>query len=105
MPLPRNRSRSGKRMPTRTPNGKNVEHYKSKRPGRLGCRICGAVLGGVKNSRRASASEKTPTRIFAGQLCAGCASEVIKMKSRIRIGEMRAEEASHAQREFIKMLK
>lgn len=105
MPLPRNRSKSAKRMSVRTPTGRNVLHFKGKRPGRISCRICGAVLGGVNNSRRAAKSEKTPTRVFAGQLCAGCTAEVVKIKSRVALGEMKAEDASIAQREFVKMLK
>jgi len=105
MVLPRNRSRSAKRVFKRTPTGRNVLHYKKRRLRMPLCRLCGAGLGGVNNSRRASKSEKVPTRIFAGQICAGCTAEIVKMKSRVALGEMKLEDASMAQREFIKMLK
>ena len=103
--LPRNRSRSVKRVFVRTQSGRNVIHFKKERPHRAHCRICGAVLGGVNSVRGVAKSEKVPTRIFAGQLCAGCAGEIVKIRSRVALGEMKIEEASLAQREFVKMMK
>jgi large subunit ribosomal protein L34e len=94
-----------KRVFTRTPTGRGVIHYKAERPSKLACRICGSLLGGVNNARRGAKSKRVPTRVFAGQLCAGCTAKIVTMKSRIALGEMKPEDASQAQREFIRMLK
>jgi len=102
MPLPKNRRRSVKKVYRRTPTGRTAIHYKRAKKAWIRCRLCNAILGGVKDSRRAAKSEKVPSRIFAGQLCARCAAEVIKARARIHAGEARLEDYSLAQSRFIK---
>jgi len=102
MTLPKNRLGSVKRVFRRAPTGRTVVHYKKPTKAWVKCRLCGAILGGVKDSRRAAKSEKVPSRLFAGQLCAGCVAEIVKARARIRAGEARPEDYSFMQGEFIR---
>ena len=51
MPANRFRSRSYKRVNTKTPGGVNVLRYKKKKPSKHVCAECGAVLHGVPRGR------------------------------------------------------
>ena len=101
--IPKNRSRSVKRVFVRTPSGRRTTHFKRKRGKRVLCRICGRVLGGVRNVRGIAASEKVPERIFAGTLCAGCTSELVALKARLEAGEQKIQ-LSLAQRDFLRQM-
>ena len=105
MVAPKYRSRSMKRVAVKTPTGANTLHFKRKRGKRVACRICGAQLGGVKNSRRVSKSEKIPSRIFAGELCAGCTSKLISLKARIGAGAGAPSDAKLIQQKYLRMMK
>jgi len=102
MTLPKNRLRSVKRVYRRTPAGQITTHYKKPTKAWVRCRLCNVILGGVKDSRRVAKSEKVPSRMFAGQLCAKCVAEIVKARARIHAGESKPENYSFAQSEFIK---
>ena len=102
MSLPMKRLRSStKRVFRRTPTGKVVMHAKKPTRDWVKCRICGAILGGVNDSRKMSKSKKLPTRIFAGQLCSGCVADVVKARVRIRTGDSKPEDYPFVLRGFI----
>lgn len=78
----RRRSRTFRRVFVRTPGGRNVIHYKARKPSRSHCANCGTVLQGMKaiKSRALSAlpkTEKRPERPYGGQLCSGCMRRTI----------------------------
>ncbi len=105
MVAPRLRSKSAKRVATRTPTGRRSLRFKAKRPSRLTCRLCGAQLGGVKNERGLAKSAKVPSRMFAGELCGRCTSGLISMKARIAQGSEKLEEARLAHQKYLRMMK
>ncbi len=89
MPRPGLRSRSVKRVKVRTPGGKTVTHYRSKKTGKPQCADCGKVLPGVPRESRAKMrnmpkTAKRPERPFGGVLCSPCSRKKI-------IAEVRAE--------------
>lgn len=101
MVLRKDRAQSARPVSKRTPAGRVSIQYKARRPAPSRCRLCGAILGGMKPSRRACKSEKVPSRVFAGQLCGACVSDVVKAKARIRAKAAKAEDFAFAKREFI----
>ena len=105
MVAPKYRSRSMKRVAVKTPSGGHTLHFKRKRAKRITFRLCGTQLGGVKNSRRVSKSKKIPSRMFAGELCAGCTSELVSLKARIGIGAAAPSDAKLAQQKYLRMMK
>jgi len=105
MPLPKDRSRSVKRIYRRTPSGRVSVLYKRATKARVKCRLCGAILGGVKDVRTAAKSERVPSRVFAGQLCSGCVARILKARTRIRSGATKISDYPFAHYEFIKSVK
>ncbi len=102
MPTPKQRSRSQRRLSRVTPKGRNVVHYERRKGSFPHCALCGAELNGIKTSTHAKGrSLRTNSRKFGGVLCAGCASNVIKLASRIEQGEMRLNDISVRQKEFV----
>jgi len=101
MSLPMKRLRGQKRVYRRTPTGRVVVHAKKPTRAWSKCRICGSILGGVDGSRNARKSERAPTRIFAGEFCAGCVARIVKARVRVRGGEAKPEDYPFALREFI----
>lgn len=77
MPAPNKRSRTFRRVFVKTPGGKNVLHYRKRKPAKAHCASCGALLHGVPRERpyvmqRLGKTEKRPERKFGGQLCSRC---------------------------------
>ena len=87
MPANRFRSRSYKRVNTKTPGGVNVLRYKKKKPSKHVCAECGAVLHGVPRGRpfevnKLAKSKKRPNRPFGGNLCPECTRKIFKNGAR-----------------------
>ena len=87
MPANRFRSRSYKRVNTKTPGGVNVLRYKKKKPSKHVCAECGAPLHAVPNGRpyeinKLSKSQKRPNRPYGGYLCPKCARKHFKNEAR-----------------------
>ena len=81
------RSRSFRRVYVRTPGGKNVIHYKARKPSRPHCASCGTAIHGVKAMlSRAMHSvpktEKRPERPYGGHLCSACMRRTIIEQTR-----------------------
>ncbi len=102
MPKPMHRSRSLRRTQRVTSKGRQVLHYE-RRPGSLPhCPICKAELNGITNNRLSRGrSTRTNSRKFGGVLCARCASDVIKLASRIEQGEMKINDISVRHKEYV----
>jgi len=76
MPARRLRSRSLRKVYVRTPGGRNVIHYRFKKPRLAKCGSCGATLKGIPNKRpnemkNLSKSKKRPSRPHPN-LCSKC---------------------------------
>ncbi len=85
MTLPKNRSRSMRRIKKTTPSGKNVVHYKRRQKyNEHHCAICKAKLQAVNSKPGTSASSKKPTRLFAGNLCHKCTEKAIVYASQVK---------------------
>lgn len=77
MPRPNKRSRTFRRVYTRTPSGRNALFYRRRKPKQVHCANCGKVLHGIPRElpykmRNMSKSQKRPQRIFGGTLCSNC---------------------------------
>jgi len=101
----KNRSQSKKLVYRRAPSGRVVSVYKGGRAKPAKCGACGALLGGIKSARRASKSERVPSRPFAGQLCGACVRGLVKAKARVRAGAAKPEDYRFAQRELMESVK
>jgi large subunit ribosomal protein L34e len=102
MVKPKDRSRSVKRVFSRTPGGKTVLHFKAGKTRRGACRLCSGILGGVEITPGIAKSKKVPSRMFAGQLCGRCCAKIIKMKSRIELGDFAPENATLQEKAFLR---
>ena len=71
MPANRFRSRSYKRVNTKTPGGVNVLRYKKKKPSKHVCAECGAVLHGVPGSGTTTAAKVLSERLEIPFVSAG----------------------------------
>lgn len=77
MPTGRHKSRTLRRIFTKTPGSKVVVHYKKRKPSKAHCAECGKVLPGVASERpvkmaRMSKTKKRPERPYGGVLCSRC---------------------------------
>ena len=87
MPAPRYRSRTMRRVYTKTPGGRVVLHYKKRRPGKVVCASCGDILKGTASERpykmrNMPKTKKRPERPFGGVLCSRCMRRKIIEKAR-----------------------
>jgi len=78
-------TRSKKRYKVKTPGGKNVTHFRKKKPSYDRCKKCGAKLNrpklSVKELKRLPKTKKRPERPFP-ELCSKCMREYFKEKVR-----------------------
>jgi len=78
-------SKSIKRYKVKTPGGKNVTHFKKRRPSYFKCKKCGAKLNrpklSVKELKRLPKTKKRPQRPFS-ELCSKCMREYFKDRVR-----------------------
>jgi large subunit ribosomal protein L34e len=75
------KSRTFRRIFTRTPSGKVVIHYKKKKNGVPKCAMCkkplfGVVRGNSTVLKNTAKSKKKPERPFGGNLCTSCMRKV-----------------------------
>ncbi|MCD6549661.1 50S ribosomal protein L34e [Candidatus Micrarchaeota archaeon] len=105
MPLPRNRSRSKRRIFKRTPGGRTTIHYKRREKGKVHyCAICHAKLQGTHSLRGMSKSEKRPERLFGGHLCHACTEKVVKYAGRLKEGIIAMDDIEIRYRDYVKQL-
>lgn len=87
MPRPNKRSRTFRRVYVRTPSGRNVIHYKRRKPKLAHCADCSGILHGTKRElpyqmRNLPKSQKRPERIFGGTLCLACVKRELIRRAR-----------------------
>jgi len=71
------KSRTFRRVYTKTPGGKTVMHYKRRKPGIAKCADCKAPLNGIprlipSKFKNLAKTEKRPERPYGGYLCSKC---------------------------------
>ena len=71
------KSRSKKLAYVKTPGGRTIVHYKSKKPSAPSCAVCGRTLPGTLREMSAKMknlpkTKKRPQRPFGGKLCSIC---------------------------------
>jgi large subunit ribosomal protein L34e len=101
MPKPMHRSSSFRRLDRVTPSKRHVIHYERKKGSLPHCAICDVELNGITSQRGKAKSRKSNSRLFGGVLCAGCAGNVIKLASRIEHGEMKLNDISIRERNYV----
>ncbi|MEM3839502.1 MAG: hypothetical protein QXF01_02925 [Candidatus Micrarchaeaceae archaeon] len=101
MPKPMHRSSSFRRLDRVTPGNRHVVHYERKRESMPHCAICRNELNGIAARKGRAKSRKTNSRLFGGVLCGRCAGNVIKLASRIEHGEMRLNDISIRERNYV----
>lgn len=77
-----------KKIKIRTPGGKLVIRRMNDKPGIALCAMCKEPLHGVKRRipskiKKISKTEKRPSRLYGGYLCAKCTKELVKVKARM----------------------
>ncbi len=77
MPAGRYKSRTFRRVYTKTPGGRTVLHYSKRKPGKAKCASCGIQLAGVPRERpykmqNMPKTKKRPERPYGGYLCSKC---------------------------------
>ena len=82
------KSRSYRRISTKTPGGRVVVHYKKKKPKIAKCANCNAILKGVPREfpiamRNLPKTKKRPERPYGGVLCSRCMRKKIVEQTRI----------------------
>jgi len=106
MPVPKNRSSSVRRIFRKTQKGKIAIHYRrKKKEGRHHCAVCGGILQGVTTARGLARSERVPSRKFAGVLCHNCVSKVIVLASRVKGGQLPANEVEVRYKRYVDAVK
>lgn len=71
------------------PRGKKI--FKSKKPSKPACGLCGSPLQAVPNRipsemGKLALTQKRPQRPFGGVLCSSCATRVIKVEALLKAG-------------------
>ena len=84
MPRPSLRSRSLRRIKTRTIS-KTVLHYKKRKPSKHKCGNCGKILIGIPHKiksrfKNLPKTKKRPSRPYGGVLCSSCMRKEILSK-------------------------
>jgi len=74
----KHKSRTMRRIFTKTPGGKVVSHFKLRKPGFARCQATGVKLQGVARARpsdlkKITRSSRTPNRPYGGVLCSKAA--------------------------------
>ena len=85
----------------RTPGGKTKTRYERKKMKKVSCAVCGVLLQGVSSEKKLSKTRKRPGRKFAGNLCANCVKEIIKLKTRLEEKQISLPDIDPKYRKFL----
>jgi len=77
-----------RKVKTTIPSGKVVIREKLEIPSAAICAMCRRPLHGMKKRtqsqlRKLAKTEKRPTRLYGGYLCANCTKELVRVKARM----------------------
>ena len=96
------RSSSFRRADRITPKNRHVIHYERKPGSKPHCAICRAELNGIPARKNVKGRTiNSNARKFGGVLCSSCSANVIKLASRIEQGEMKLNDISVSQRNYV----
>jgi len=81
------KSRSLRRIKVKVPGGETRQVYKSRKPKKAKCSMCGAVLKGVPREsatkmKNLTKTKKRPQRPYGGVLCSKCMRKLMIRKAR-----------------------
>lgn len=87
MPRGMFKSRTLRRVFTRTPSGRSKLHHEQRKPKIAHCASCGAKLNAIPRAKasdlaRMPKTKKRPERPYGGVLCSKCLRDNIKLESR-----------------------
>jgi len=104
------RSTSAKTRSRTTPSGRHTVIGKPKKPSPAHCALCACILQAVPRKGRAqmaklSKTEKRPERVYGGVLCAGCAQQIVKEKTRLATGTLLRSEVPITHLKYIQGMK
>ncbi len=107
---PAPRFRQALKRQRKSPGGKVSQKYKTKKPAKVLCALCGAKLNAVPNKstaemRKLSKTEKRPQRVFGGVLCANCSRLVITEKTRVQSGALSKADVDFRHHKYIDAIK
>lgn len=92
MTMPKNRSRSVRKIKHRLPSGENkIRYVRRKKGNKHSCATCGALLQGTHSASTLKPSARRPERKFGGMLCAACTKRVLICRARIESGQLSRE--------------
>jgi len=92
MTMPKNRSRSVRKIKHRLPSGANAIRYVRRKKGKKhSCATCGALLQATHSTSALKPSARRPERKFGGMLCGACAKRVLICRARIESGQLSRE--------------
>jgi large subunit ribosomal protein L34e len=85
----KHKSRTMRRVFTRTPKAGSVLRFKKRKPSKAKCAGCGGVLAGVPRERpykmqNMPKTAKRPERPYGGVLCSACSRKEIIKKARAK---------------------
>ena len=105
MPLPRNRSRSKRKIFKITPGKRKVIHYKRREKGKEHyCAVCHGLLQATHSFPCMAKSEKHPERKFGGHLCHACTAKVVKYAGRLKEGIIAEDDVEIRYRDYVKQI-
>ncbi|MCD6279246.1 50S ribosomal protein L34e [Candidatus Micrarchaeota archaeon] len=105
MPLPRNRSRSKRKIFKRVTSGTKITYVKRKKGKVHRCALCHAILPGTHSNRGLSKTKKRPERLFGGHLCHKCTRKVIRYNTKLNTGLITMDDVDIKFRKYVEMMK
>ncbi|MBS3060801.1 MAG: hypothetical protein J4432_04820 [DPANN group archaeon] len=85
----------------RTPGNDTRKRYVRKVTTIVKCGNCKTALHGATSLKSASKTQKTPTRVYAGELCHTCTEQILKIKTRINEKTLAIESVEPRYRKYI----
>jgi large subunit ribosomal protein L34e len=104
MPRPARRSRSLRRIKRKSPGAKTKKRYERRKGTKVKCAVCKKRLQGASCSKELSKTKKHPKRLFSGALCHKCTEQVLKLKTRIREGEIDISDISIKFKKYVESI-
>lgn len=102
--MPRPFLRTSKRVSKRATSGRVVTHRVAARPSKMSCAICHSRLQASSAAPNLAKSERRPSRLFGGTLCAGCTKRVLQLAARVREKAVRLQDVSLHYRKYVQQL-
>ena len=102
MPRPAERTTKRRKIFKKTTSGKVKKITKRRITTKVKCGICKKTLQGSTSLRKASKSQKHPSRKFAGHLCHKCTTHLIKLQTRVNEKTLAKKDIEPIYKRYIK---